>query len=34
MYLLTEAYERDIAVTKSEDIVKLLNHVVSEWFLY
>lgn len=30
MYLLTEAYERDITVTKSEDVVKLLNHVVSD----
>lgn len=25
MYLLTEAYERDITVTKSDDVVKLLN---------
>ena len=30
MYLLTEAYERDITVTKSDDVVKLLNHVVSD----
>lgn len=30
MYLLTEAYERDITVNKSDDVVKLLNHVVSD----
>ena len=30
MYLLTEAYERDITVTKSDDVVKLLNNVVSD----
>ena len=30
MYILTEAYERDITVTKSDDIVKLLNNVVSD----
>lgn len=28
MYLLTEAYERNIAVTKSDNIVKLLNEVI------
>ena len=28
MYLLTEAYARNIAVTKSDNIVKLLNEVI------